>query len=235
MKGVIKAGAGISASNGRQNGYGALAASRLLWRVYASSGLANRVLAALRPLIARFDRLVACLPDDGRVLEIGCGNGVLLVLLHRLGLLGEGVGIDINADAITAARRAARASDLPIEFHRGATLLDWTVEQFDIVMMVDVLHHVSRPLRRPMIEAALARVATGGLFIYKDMCCRPVLRRLWNQMHDLTLTRQFVSVEPVEHVLSWAAAAGFISVASERYVGAALYGHELEVFRRRAS
>jgi 2-polyprenyl-3-methyl-5-hydroxy-6-metoxy-1,4-benzoquinol methylase len=215
-------------------GYGALAACRLLWQVYASSGLPIRVLATLRPLIARFDRLVGAIPNHARVLEIGCGTGQLLFLLHRHGLLREGVGLDISAAAIAAAQRAAQEHELPVQFHRSTTWRDWPVGQFDVVLMVDVLHHVPRPLRRQMTEAALARVADGGLFIYKDMCRRPMLRRLWNQMHDLILAGQLVSVEPIEHVLGWASAAGFFPVTSERYVGAGLYGHELEVLHRQA-
>jgi 2-polyprenyl-3-methyl-5-hydroxy-6-metoxy-1,4-benzoquinol methylase len=215
-----------------RTGYDMLGACTLLWQAYAPCGLAHRALAALRPLIARFDRLVAFIPDQRRVLEIGCGHGALLFLLHRLGSLREGLGIDIDGAAIAAARRAAQPRRLPIVFHQCATFRDWPVEQFDVVLMVDVLHHVPGPLRRRTIEAALALVAAGGLFIYKDMCRRPVLRRLWNQMHDLVLTRQVVAVEPIEHVLGWAASAGFVSIASERYVGAGLYGHELEVLQR---
>jgi 2-polyprenyl-3-methyl-5-hydroxy-6-metoxy-1,4-benzoquinol methylase len=228
--------AGTEATNAEvgRSGYGALAAVRLLWRVYAASGLPIRALAALRPLIARIDRVVAVIPNHRRVLEIGCGTGLLLFLLHWRGLLREGVGLDINAAAIAGAQRVARAGNLPIEFHRSTTLHDWPAEQFDVVLMVDVLHHVPRAWRRQTIEAALARVAAGGLFIYKDMCRRPVLRRLWNQLHDLLLAGQLVSVEPIERVLDWAKAAGFVSVTSERYVGAGLYGHELEVLRRPA-
>lgn len=226
--------AGVETTDAKlwQGRCGALAASRMLWQTYGSSGWGNRALAALRPLIARFDQLFAFIPDDRRVLDIGCGNGVVLCLLHRHRLLSEGVGIDINAAAIAAAQRAAQARRLPIVFHRSTTFGDWPAEEFDVVLMIDVLHHVPRALRRQMIEAALARVAAGGLFIYKDMCRRPVLRRWWNQMHDLLLARQMVSVEPIEHVLGWAAAAGFVSMASERYVGVGLYGHELEVLYR---
>ena len=232
MTADMSAGAQITDADVRRCGYGTAAASRLLWQVYATSGLSVRALAALRPLIARLDRLIAVIPNRSHVLEIGCGTGLLLFLLHKYGLLRESVGLDIDATSIADAQRAALARKLPIEFRRSTTLRDWPADQFDVVLMVDVLHHVPRALRRQMIEAALTRVAAGGLFIYKDMCRRPVLRRLWNQLHDLMLARQLVSVEPIEHVLGWATAAGFVSITSERYVGAGLYGHELEVLCR---
>src|SRR5262249_12640351 len=126
----------------------------------------------------------------------------------------------------------ATANAAPLHFIRGSSPADWPSDTFDLVAMVDVLHHIPGEDRRSVVAAALDRGAPGGLFLYKDMCRRPALRRLWNQLQDLSLARQLVVVEPVETVVGWVHEQGFISVASERYVGAGLYGHELEVFRR---
>jgi 2-polyprenyl-3-methyl-5-hydroxy-6-metoxy-1,4-benzoquinol methylase len=212
--------------------YSATGSARLLWQAYAASGLPNRLLAAVRPFIARFDRVVTYIRPDMRVLDIGCGNGQLLCLAHHYAPLRSGFGVDINPAAIDAANRMAAAATIPLTFRQGASTSDWPADTFDLVTMVDVLHHIPHGARRSLVEAALARVAPGGLFLYKDMCARPAVRRLWNQVHDLMLAQQLVVVEPIAHVVSWVTSAGFSPVASERYVGAALYGHELEVFRR---
>jgi 2-polyprenyl-3-methyl-5-hydroxy-6-metoxy-1,4-benzoquinol methylase len=193
------------------------------------------LLASVRPLIARFDRVVDHIPPGSRLLDIGCGNGLLLALAGSYAEAGPGVGVDSNADAIAAARRMASARSRPLTFQVGASATDWPAGTFDVVMMVDVLHHVPPAARRDLVFAALARVVPGGLFIYKDMCRRPLFRRLWNQLHDLVLARQLVAVEPIENVVDWIARAGFAPVASERYVGAAVYGHELEVWRHKAN
>ena len=214
------------------HGYHAGADVRLLWEAYRTNSFGQRVLAALRPLIARFDRVISHIPANARIFEIGCGSGLLLALAYRHTGLSSGVGVDINATAIAAARRMAASTSLPLCFRLGQTAEDWPMEAFDAVMMVDVLHHIPRAARRGLVEAALERVAPGGLLIYKDMCRRPVLRRLWNQLHDLILSGQLVSTEPIDHVVGWVTAAGFAPVTSERYVGVGLYGHELEVFRR---
>jgi 2-polyprenyl-3-methyl-5-hydroxy-6-metoxy-1,4-benzoquinol methylase len=214
----------------RPNDYDVAGARRLLWQAYRTSNLGQRLLAALRPSIARFDRVICHIPPEARTLDIGCGNGLLLALAQRYADLRLGIGIDRNAAAIAAARRMAVSLPIPLSFRLGATAEDWPAENFDVVMMIDVLHHIPQAARQAMIEAALGRVAPGGLFIYKDMCRRPVLRRLWNQLHDLILARQLVVVEPIENVIGWVTASGFAPVASERYVGAGLYGHELEVF-----
>ncbi|MSP02313.1 MAG: methyltransferase domain-containing protein [Acetobacteraceae bacterium] len=215
--------------------YDTAKACRLLWRAYETSSLAQRALAAVRPLIARFDRVIGHIPPGAHLFDIGCGNGMLLALADCYAASGPGVGVDTNMAAIAAAREMAAARSLPLIFRVSETPPDWPVETFGAVTMIDVLHHVPAPLRKGLIEAALERVEPGGLFIYKDMCRRPVFRRLWNQLHDLLLARQLVVVEPIEHVIGWVSRAGFAPVASERYVGAGVYGHELEVFRRPAA
>ncbi len=51
--------------------------------------------------------LAPLLPDDGRVVEVGCGNGRLLLALAEAGRLAEGLGIDVATSRIEFARRWA--------------------------------------------------------------------------------------------------------------------------------
>ena len=74
----------------------------------------------------------------------------------------------------------------------------------DVVMMIDVLHHVADPGQRAAILEALQRVADGGRFIYKDMCVRPRWRAAMNQLHDLLAARQWIHTVPVADVIGWA-------------------------------
>lgn len=208
------------------------ASSRLLWEAYGKSGRAQRLLAAARPYIARFDRVMPYMPDQGRVLDIGCGNGLLLTLAHAHAHLREAVGIDVNARALAGARSMAARQGAPFTFVQASDPKDWPAGTFDAVLMMDVMHHVPKAARPALIQAAADRVAPGGVFVYKDMCGMPFARWVWNQVHDLLLASQWVQVEPIEHVIGWAKKAGLHTSVSERYVGAGLYGHELEVFRR---
>src|SRR5512138_1365657 len=65
------------------------------------------------------DRVVAALElePEMRVLDVACGTGAVALRAARLG--ADVVGIDISADQLAKARRAADAESLAIRFDEG--------------------------------------------------------------------------------------------------------------------
>jgi 2-polyprenyl-3-methyl-5-hydroxy-6-metoxy-1,4-benzoquinol methylase len=207
-------------------------ASATLWRIYAHASPAQRLLASLRPYICPVAPLLAPIRPGSNVLDIGCGNGLILALLASFGDIRQGQGVEINERAIAAAESMARANGFPTRFEVIDDLRAWPAGPFDVVSMVDVLHHVPKPLRQTFVMEAMARVAPGGIFLYKDMADRPWWRVAWNALHDLVLARQRVHTEPVENVMRWGIALGLEPRPVQAYVACGLYGHELLVFDR---
>jgi 2-polyprenyl-6-hydroxyphenyl methylase/3-demethylubiquinone-9 3-methyltransferase len=95
-----------------------------------------------------------------RVLDVGCGGGILAESLAREGALVTGV--DPSARSLEAARAHAAGSRLAIEYRLG-TAEDLPAAgfagTFDLVFAVDVLEHVE-DLERSL--AAIARLLAGG-------------------------------------------------------------------------
>lgn len=113
---------------------------------------------------ARFNRdAKAARPLSGlRLVDIGCGGGLLCEPLARLG--ATVTGIDAGSETITIARSHAAESELDIDYRQAtAETLAEAGEQFDVVLSMEVVEHVADPAG---FTAACARlVAPGGLLI----------------------------------------------------------------------
>ena len=99
-------------------------------------------------------------PLDGRrVLDIGCGAGLLTEPLARMG--GAVTGIDAAPENIAAARLHAEQSGLAIDYRAG-DIAD-ADGAFDLVTCMEVIEHVADPAG--FVAAIAARIAPGGLLV----------------------------------------------------------------------
>jgi SAM-dependent methyltransferase len=111
------------------------------------------------------------LPADARLLDAGCGSGAMLSRLRRFGSV---TGVDVNPAAVAyALERGAGAVK-----HASIDRLPFADQEFDLVICLDVLEHVSDD-RRALAE--LRRVSSpGGLLI----ATVPAYPALWSP-HDV--------------------------------------------------
>ncbi|WP_417605697.1 bifunctional 2-polyprenyl-6-hydroxyphenol methylase/3-demethylubiquinol 3-O-methyltransferase UbiG [Primorskyibacter flagellatus] len=94
-----------------------------------------------------FDRdLNALRPFEGlRILDIGCGGGLLCEPMARLG--ATVVGADAAEGNIPVAQVHAQQSGLEIDYrHTTAEAMAAAEEQFDVVLNMEVVEHVADPL-----------------------------------------------------------------------------------------
>ena len=98
-------------------------------------------------IAAEFDRdLTQPKPFSGlRILDIGCGGGLLSEPMARLG--AEVVGADAAPRNIPVARLHAEQSGLQIDYrHTTAEDMAAAGERFDVVLNMEVVEHVADPL-----------------------------------------------------------------------------------------
>lgn len=206
---------------------------RLARRLFPRGSLAVRALQHYRPYICPFELLLPHVPPGARVLDVGCGGGLWLGLLAASGRLGAGLGFDSSESAIRVAQQMRVPADYVsrLSFQHRRVQEPWPDGPFDVVSIIDVLHHVPPDQQSRVIASAAERVATGGVLIYKDMCSRPAWRAWANRAHDLVVARQWINYAPVEQVSLWAVSAG-LTLIHAASVPRFWYGHELRVFRK---
>lgn len=96
-----------------------------------------------------------------RVLDVGCGTGVLLDYLGDVTY----VGLDISAEYIDHARTRFADRDGTTFIVGDAAALPDEIGRFDLAVATGVLHHLSDDQARSMITSIAATLAPGGRFV----------------------------------------------------------------------
>jgi len=181
-----------------------------LWAFREADVTINSVLAPFKPktiLNAAHDKVVfgrrvgvlsshlaKAIPEGGRVLDLGCGDGSIALALMGLrdDLAIEGVDVLIRPKTHIPVTR----------FDGGA--LPFEDKSFDYVTVVDVLHHTEAPAA---VLAEACRVARKGIIIKDHLLdgwlAGPTLRLMdWvgNRGHDVVLPYNYLTRD------AWAAA-----------------------------
>jgi 2-polyprenyl-6-hydroxyphenyl methylase / 3-demethylubiquinone-9 3-methyltransferase len=123
-------------------------------------------------IAAEFDRdLTTPMPFAAlRILDIGCGGGLLSEPMARLG--ATVVGADAAPRNIPVARLHAEQSGLTIDYrHTTAEDMAATGERFDVVLNMEVVEHVADP--QAYLTACQQLLKPGGLMVCSTLNRNP--------------------------------------------------------------
>ncbi len=143
-----------------------------------------------------------------------------------------GLGFDSSAPAIAMANSMHR--ELPQAGDVSFKCLDatqpWPDGAFDLISLIDVMHHVPPTAQRGVFAKAAARTAPGKWFLYKDMARRPLWRATANRLHDLVVAPQWINYPGVQEILLWGAEERLTAQARQDMLW---YCHKPILFQRR--
>lgn len=121
-----------------------------------------------------------------RLLDVGCGGGLICEPMARLG--GAVTGIDPAEENIAAARLHAEKSRLPIDYRaQRVEEIAASPERYDVTVCLEVIEHVPDPAR--FVAACAETVRPGGLLIVSTI--------------NRTLKAYGLAIVAAEHLLRW--------------------------------
>jgi spore maturation protein CgeB/SAM-dependent methyltransferase len=120
---------------------------------------------ACRQAPSRIDWMAACVRGPC-ILDVGCSEGILAILLARAG--HRVVGLDVEPAAIAAAQRLLGDEPAPVRARvelrvADALTADLGVGAFDTVVLGQIIEHLENP--SAMLERAFAWLKPGGRLV----------------------------------------------------------------------
>jgi predicted O-methyltransferase YrrM len=140
---------------------------------------------------APFEAVEALVPQDGDVLELGCGVGLVAL---ELALAAPGrriVAVDIDASKTDVARRAAQRAGVGDRLRVDDVPPGWVPppSAFDAVVVVDVLYLLGRSAAIELLDQLADSLRPGGVLVVKEMSSTPRWKAAWTRVQETVAVR----------------------------------------------
>jgi SAM-dependent methyltransferase len=114
------------------------------------------------------------LSQNSKVLDIGCGNGVVTLELRNI------FGFDISGTDVARYLK----KDIPFTQMKTATQLDFEDKHFDVGLINDVLHHIDYDHQVELIQEATRVCKTVLIFDAKPTRLAFFFDKVMNRIHN---------------------------------------------------
>ena len=136
-----------------------------------------------------FETVESHVPRKGRILDFGCGYGMLSNFLALKSPDRRVLGIDLNQARIEVAKRSSKGHP-EVSFQLG-DVQDFQGIPFDAVVMTDVLHHIDEDNVRVLLRIIRSCLSDHGTLVVLDVDRSPRRKFCTTYLIDrlLNLTR----------------------------------------------
>tara|TARA_B110000240_G_C13347410_1_gene388218 strand:+ start:208 stop:834 length:627 start_codon:yes stop_codon:yes gene_type:complete len=150
-----------------------------------------------RPWICPFDKFIFQVPKNQSIFDVGCGNGAFLFLLATFREPKKLYGVDVSENNLSIVKNIFPNT----KYNKVNNISDWPKENFNVITVLDVLHHIKPEEQHEFINKILNKIKPGGTLIIKDMSTKPWYFAIMNTIHDLIFANQLIHYFPFNELI----------------------------------
>jgi dolichyl-phosphate beta-glucosyltransferase len=158
---------------------------------FSDTPLGTKIFLQLRWMLTPYSAMAAQLPDQGSILDLGCGHGLLSLALAEANPQQRILALDHDASRVTQGKLASNT--LPhLEWRVGSVLEPLSPNstlRFNGVTLIDVMHYFPATDQKRILEQAATLLETGGTLLVREVDpSREGWVARWNQLYEKIAT-----------------------------------------------
>ena len=130
----------------------------------------------LRSLILPLNEIDEILPQSGKIFDLGCGEGVISKYLAQN---KKRIIIGVDSDG----KRLPKSTQKNLTF-KMSDIRKYNIKNADVVIISDVLHHISFKDQEKVLKNVTRGLRKGGLLVIKEIDTQEFLRSAMSRFWD---------------------------------------------------
>lgn len=150
--------------------------------LYSGSGPVTKLYLRIKLKICPLVHLESLFPKEGKIIDLGCGNGLFPNILGIGSFARRIVGMDMDETKITVAERT-KGRLANIEYSMG-NIVTMDYPTGDVFSLIDVLYLIPYEAQEAILKKCAEALSPEGTLIIKEMDTRPRWKYIWNYFQE---------------------------------------------------
>lgn len=135
-------------------------------------------------LLFPFNEIEKYIPKKGKIIDIGCGEGIMTFLLALTSPYRSVTGIDLSSERIEITKTKKIIKN--INFIR-TNAVSYSYPKINGVILSDFLHHLNKQDQEKLLQNVAESLSKNGVMVIKEVDDNAVLRKWLSRLWDFLL------------------------------------------------
>lgn len=153
-----------------------------IFELYRDASFITRAYLRIKLRICPLIALETHFPQEGKIIDLGCGNGLFPNILSLGSSERQIIGLDLDRKKIQVANQT-KAPGSHITYQMG-DVVDSDYPKGDVFTLVDVLYLIPYDKQDLILQKCYSSLPPGGILIIKEMDTKPRWKYVWNLFQE---------------------------------------------------